>query len=1138
MADIDIIKEIETILKIKLERLDELKQDSRGYTINKDGNVLGLSLYWSGTKSLDKIIKQICGFKILDCLILDWNRLIDIKPLAKMTNLSTLYLSNNDLIDIKPLSNLSNLFTLHLSNNDLSDIKPLSNLKNLSTLDLSNNELSDIKPLSNLLNLSTIYLNLNALSDINALSKLSKLSKLILNFNELINIKPLSTLTNLSTLDLGGNELIDIKPLASLSNMLNLDLHNNELSDIEPLSNLSNLSTLNLSKNKLNDIELLSNLSNLSTLNISKNKLNDIESLSNLANLSTLDLSSNLLADIEPLSNLSNLSTLDLSSNLLADIEPLSNLSNLSTLDLSSNLLADIKPLSNLSNLSTLDLGSNHLSDIKPLSNLSNLSTLHLGKNKLSYIKPLKNLKNINKLDLRENNITDLPVWITNFNMKIIWTVGNEEYGINLMENPLKKPPSEIVKQGKEAIINYFKQIDEQGKDYIYEAKVMIVGEPGAGKSTLMEKLFDRKYPVPDNEQKSTLGIEVRHNWPFTNKGQNIKAHIWDFGGQEIQYMLHQFFLTTDCIYILMADKRKELTNFDYWLDIINLLGKNSRVILVFNEINIDTATTPIYDEKKYRELFPEMDIHRLEVNLANMDDGRFDTLVRIIKEKIISLNIIGKEVPAKWLDIRDEIEEIQDKKCISIDEYYKICKKNKINNETDCELILKYFHLLGIILHFSDDINLKTTIFLDPNWTVGAVYAVLTDPVIQNNNGIFEFEIIDNIWHNKGYEKLERNRLFQLMLKDKFDLCYKLPGTDNRYIVPLLLSANRPDYKWDDDNNLLFRFQYPFMPKGIVSRLIVRLNEYIEYNLVWNNGVIFQRNNVRAQVIEKTNPKDGLKLIEIKLAGNPNSRKELLTIIREEIYRIQKSSFLNLPFSEMVPCKCSECKNNTDPYFYEYNVLSKYIEKNKRTIECHNSAEDVPIDELIDAVYIKNSDTDNFGRDSKITMNKPTNKIKIFLASSSELKEDRKEFEIFINRKNKDLHEEGIFLELILWEDFIDAMSRTRLQDEYNKAVKESDIFISLFFTKVGKYTKEEFETAYKAFISKGKPKHLYTYFKEAEIKTTSITKEINTLLDFKKRLEELEHFPTIYKNTDDLLRQVENQLNEILSDLLKRSK
>ena len=83
---------------------------------------------------------------------------------------------------------------------------------------------------------------------------------------------------------------------------------------------------------------------------------------------------------------------------------------------------------------------------------------------------------------------------------------------------------------------------------------------------------------------------------------------------------------------------------------------------------------------------------------------------------------------------------------------------------------------------------------------------------------------------------------------------------------------------------------------------------------------------------------------------------------------------------------------------------------------------------------------------------------IKIFLASSSELQGDREQFEIFINRKNKEYIKQSIFLELVIWEDFLDAMSATRLQDEYNKAITDCDVFVSLFKTKVGRYTEEEF--------------------------------------------------------------------------------
>ncbi|MDD5461560.1 MAG: hypothetical protein PHG00_07995 [Methylococcales bacterium] len=64
---------------------------------------------------------------------------------------------------------------------------------------------------------------------------------------------------------------------------------------------------------------------------------------------------------------------------------------------------------------------------------------------------------------------------------------------------------------------------------------------------------------------------------------------------------------------------------------------------------------------------------------------------------------------------------------------------------------------------------------------------------------------------------------------------------------------------------------------------------------------------------------------------------------------------------------------------------------------------------------------------------------IKIFLASSSELQDERLLFEISINPRNKSWIVKDIFRDLVIWEDFIDAVSRTRSQDEYNKSIRDS---------------------------------------------------------------------------------------------------
>jgi hypothetical protein len=155
-----------------------------------------------------------------------------------------------------------------------------------------------------------------------------------------------------------------------------------------------------------------------------------------------------------------------------------------------------------------------------------------------------------------------------------------------------------------------------------------------------------------------------------------------------------------------------------------------------------------------------------------------------------------------------------------------------------------------------------------------------------------------------------------------------------------------------------------------------------------------------------------------------------------------------------------------------------------------------------------------------------------IFLASSAELKEDREQFEIFISRKNKEWIEKGVFLHLIVWEDFLDALSQTRLQDEYNKAIRECEIFVMLFCTKVGQYTEEEFETAFGQFKSTHKP-FIFTYFKDAEISTGSANKrDLMSLWVFQEKLDKLGHFYTVYKNIDELKFKFNQQLEKLAAN------
>jgi tetratricopeptide (TPR) repeat protein len=153
----------------------------------------------------------------------------------------------------------------------------------------------------------------------------------------------------------------------------------------------------------------------------------------------------------------------------------------------------------------------------------------------------------------------------------------------------------------------------------------------------------------------------------------------------------------------------------------------------------------------------------------------------------------------------------------------------------------------------------------------------------------------------------------------------------------------------------------------------------------------------------------------------------------------------------------------------------------------------------------------------------------RLFLASSSELMDDRKEFEIFIQRKNKDWYKKGIFIELIIWEDFLEPVAQTRLQNEYNKEIAGCDLFVMLYFTKVGKFSEEEFDVAYEQFKSSGKPL-IYPYFKEVDKATVADNPDdFKSLCAFQEKLQKLGDYQRVYKNIDELKFKFNQQLDKL---------
>ena len=245
------------------------------------------------------------------------------------------------------------------------------------------------------------------------------------------------------------------------------------------------------------------------------------------------------------------------------------------------------------------------------------------------------------------------------------------------------------------------------------------------------------------------------------------------------------------------------------------------------------------------------------------------------------------------------------------------------------------------------EDSLLYRTVIIKPTWGTDAVYKVLDNQQVVNNQGYFTRKDLKNIWHEEKYAE-RRGELLELM--KKFQLCYQIPGNKNAFIAPQLLSDNQQKYDWDESSNLILRYTYPdFMPKGIITRFIVAMHQYIDQQkYVWKSGVILAKDSARAEVIEYYGKR------EIRMRVTGNNQKKLMTIVTHELDKINDSYNRRLNYQKLIPCNCETCHGSQKPYFYELKKLEERRNNGKRTIECGNYPYiDVEVLSLIDDIFL-----------------------------------------------------------------------------------------------------------------------------------------------------------------------------------------
>jgi len=413
--------------------------------------------------------------------------------------------------------------------------------------------------------------------------------------------------------------------------------------------------------------------------------------------------------------------------------------------------------------------------------------------------------------------------------------------------------PESIRAEGAAAVAYYLESMAEQGEKGMNEVRIILLGDKGAGKTSLSRKLRDPEAELPDVKD-STQGVDV-NEWILHD---DLRAHIWDFAGHFATHTAHRFFLAESCVYVVVYNGREEKvrdrSEIEYWINQIVNYGGNSPVYILINEFD----SNPInIDEYGLQDKYPFIR-KVIRMSLAN-DTNAINDFRNQLEQLIGDDTPLNKAIPVSWFKIKEELAnqfKTQNKEHITVDDFQKIAKKSKIKK--DIEKVRGALHALGICLYYGDIEGINTYV-LNPTWITYGIYKII-DWMSKNGKqgiqakGMLRKHDLESIFVQDAERYPEDKYDFLIGLMLKYELAYPVKDKPDAYILPLALPLATPKPQMEKafvlkEGSLLFRYVVTgALPPDTITRFIVRHHKNIASEkgkqIVWRYGVFLLGNS------------------------------------------------------------------------------------------------------------------------------------------------------------------------------------------------------------------------------------------------------------------------------------------------------
>ena len=270
--------------------------------------------------------------------------------------------------------------------------------------------------------------------------------------------------------------------------------------------------------------------------------------------------------------------------------------------------------------------------------------------------------------------------------------------------------------------------------------RVIVIGESGAGKTSVVQAVALDKYIIPSSTQQDhrhTIGID-HYYFPVQTDGKTILLHIWDHAGDDEYAMMNDLFITDRSLVWLVVNlaeyRPKNATeNPKLYQDKIGkwLLGVMRHdlkptlwIIGTHADSNTDTETAKKHISHWTNDLCVNYDATEVKFNVYTLTNtysfkGR-DQLLQALSNFTSSRDMIDL-LPTEWEDAMHKLSKHAEDKLSSLSPDIPVIKISEVVEITqlheNIDAFLEYFHNVGDIywLKYPSD----PLLILNCNWII-----------------------------------------------------------------------------------------------------------------------------------------------------------------------------------------------------------------------------------------------------------------------------------------------------------------------------------------------------------------------------------------------------------------------------------